>query len=47
MQKIVVTGSNGFVGSALTRMLLDLGHEVVPVPRELLRAKREGEPEAS
>jgi nucleoside-diphosphate-sugar epimerase len=43
MPKIVVTGSNGFVGSALTRMLLDLGHEVVPVPRELLRAKREGE----
>jgi nucleoside-diphosphate-sugar epimerase len=41
MPKIVVTGSNGFIGSTLTRMLLDLGHEVVSVPRELLLAKRE------
>jgi nucleoside-diphosphate-sugar epimerase len=39
--KIVVTGSNGFIGSTLTRMLLELRHEVVSVPRELLLAKRE------
>jgi nucleoside-diphosphate-sugar epimerase len=41
MAKIVVTGSNGFVGSTLSRMLQELGHEVVPVPRALLLANRE------
>lgn len=41
MSKIVVTGSSGFIGSMLNRMLLERGHEVVAVPRELLMAKRE------
>lgn len=41
MSKIVVTGSRGFIGSALNRMLLERGHEVVSVPREFLLAKHE------
>ena len=41
MSKIVITGTSGFIGSALSRMLLERGHEVVSVPRELLLATRE------
>jgi nucleoside-diphosphate-sugar epimerase len=43
MPRIVVTGGKGFIGSTLTRMLLELGHEVVSVPREFLVAKRGNE----
>ena len=31
--KVLVTGANGFIGSALCTHLFDLGHEVVPIVR--------------
>jgi nucleoside-diphosphate-sugar epimerase len=31
--KVLVTGANGFIGSALCTYLFDLGHEVVPIVR--------------
>ena len=31
--KVLVTGANGFIGSALCAHLSDLGHEVVPIVR--------------
>lgn len=36
MPRVVVTGSTGFVGRALSPMLASSGHTVVPVPRNLL-----------
>jgi nucleoside-diphosphate-sugar epimerase len=43
MHRIVITGTSGFIGSRLKRMFQEHGHEVVPVPRELLFAKQEAE----
>jgi nucleoside-diphosphate-sugar epimerase len=34
MSKVVVTGSDGFVGRSLTDMLTSAGHQVIPVTRE-------------
>ncbi len=36
--KIFVTGANGFVGSVLTRFLLDTGHEVTALVRSEKKA---------
>lgn len=36
MPRVVVTGSEGFVGTALSAMLTSAGHEVVPVARNLV-----------
>ena len=34
MSRVVVTGSDGFVGRSLTAMLTSAGHQVIPVARE-------------
>ena len=39
--KIAMTGSNGFVGTALTRALQEDGHEVLPVGRRELALDKE------
>ena len=44
MPRVVVTGSGGFVGTALSPMLAAAGHEVVAVPRHLVA---EGDRDAS
>jgi nucleoside-diphosphate-sugar epimerase len=38
MTKVAVTGSRGFIGSVLCRTLRANGHDVIPIPRELLDA---------
>ena len=38
MATLAVTGSSGFVGSVLCRLLRSRGHEVVPIDRDLLDA---------
>jgi nucleoside-diphosphate-sugar epimerase len=34
MARIIVTGADGFIGTPLTRMLIEAGHDVVPVTRK-------------
>lgn len=40
--KIVLTGATGFIGQALTRRLLDLGHEIQVLVRHLPKAVQDG-----